>query len=900
MVSKTIKATVGQKIAYKIIKDGFKTENGTIDVTSDMDTNVSLETPSTPYTSNIDYSIVENDAFPSIFKLNEDVVLPDDSVLEKNDYLLYPKGEYLVTDDSNEMVYENNFIVNGSVKNIGYTFSNFSSSNYLTLNGLFNPGSNVWETVIKINTTNLSSGGNCWLMGSNTSSNLSWLIGLLTTNSPYSRVYLSSNGSSWDIASGVDGSHQYALYTDYWLKFEFTGNQYILSYSTDGQNFIQDIVINSSTPISNNQPIQIGNNEQHNAYFPGTVDLSETYIKIDGEIWWKPQVANVSYNYNINGTCALVRDGVAKGFNTENYLRLNPMPVATTTLVDLIFKGMTTDLNSHNTLIANTSSEQLFAIRYNNNKSFSLYNNGWVDGVNTLSTNVWYWFRVTFDGTTWTGYTLEDKNYTKETLPEISEWRQEWATSSLYLTGNVFNIGFNPFTTGEYWKGSIDLSQSSITLDNELWWNGTNHQQIGYWDANGVTKGFSTSNYLTLSTAFKPTGDWEIVLKFQMNESVSREQGLFGYNGTGLFKICLGGNNRMILSLSTVDNDWNIGEITGTTDIELNKFYWVKAEFNGNIYKLSLSDNGIDYNLEGTLETSSIPVFPDTTYLGVVNHNYNSLAGSIDLNESYINIDGKLWWQGISKNKFKKSNIKMIGSPNIDMNGVVSNFSDYNYIQFPHVVNNETEIFTTFTTGTDISNMANILTFIGAGEIYIRDSVLQTWNIETGTDMTLTSMLPNTMYSLRMKMNPNGRTITIYDADNTIIVEQTINDSGATFNNTSIINFGFYNANSSFRYWKGSIDLANTYVIIDDVKYNLLENDGRYLQGIFDESFVDNYNQEQSVKLYNTVSSNTNALTITNDNVTDGLYSQYIDNITIPSREKQFTYNIDDKVWEEI
>lgn len=898
MVSKTIKATVGQKIAYKIIKDGFKTVNGTIDVTSDMDTNVSLETPSTPYTSNLDYSIVENDAFPSIFKLNEDVVLPDDSVLEKNDYLLYPKGEYLVTDDSGKIVYEPNFTPRGSIKLFGNTVSNFSNDSYLALPQTFNPGNKPWEMVFKVNTGLLNSSTNCWIVGNNPHPYSSVVFGF-TSGSYKSCVYLSSYGSGWDMAVGVSGSYTYELHKNYWIKMEFTGTQYILSYSKDGVEYIQDIIINQTTPIKSGNPLLIGSHENNSSYFSGTVDLSETYIKIDGEIWWKPQVANMSYNYNINGACALVRDGVAKGFNTENYLRLNPMPVATTTLVDLIFKGMTTDLNSHNTLIANTSSEQLFAIRYNNNKSFSLYNNGWVDGVNTLSTNVWYWFRVTFDGTTWTGYTLEDKNYTKETLPEISEWRQEWTTSSLYLTGNVFNIGFNPFTTGEYWKGSIDLSQSSITLDNELWWNGTNHQQIGYWDDNGVTKGFSTSNYLTLSTAFKPTSAWEIVLKFKMNEAVGREQGLFGYNGTGLFKICVGGNNRVILSLSTVDNDWNIGEITGTTDIELNKFYWVKAEFNGNIYKLSLSDNGIDYNLEGTLETSSIPVFPDTTYLGVVNRNYNSLAGSIDLNESYIKINDKLWWQGISKNKFKKGNFKMIGNPIIDMNGVVSNFSDYNYIEFPYAGNNETEIFTTFTTGTDISNMANILTFLGAGEIYIRDSVLQTWNIETGTDMTLTSMLPNTMYSLRMKMNPNGRTITIYDANNTIIVEQTINDSGATFTNTSVINFGFYNANSTFRYWKGSIDLANTYVIIDDVKYNLLENDGRYLKGIFDESFVDNYNQEQVVKLYHTMSKN-NGLTITNDKVNDEnvLYSQYIDNVTIPPRTTQFTYNIDNESWE--
>ena len=912
MVSKTVKTKVGQKITYKIIKDGFKTENGTIDVTSDMDTNVSIETPSTPYTSNIDYSIVENDRFPSIFKLNEDLTLPDDSILEKNEYLLHPRGEYFVEYDSGEKVYDNNFTVNGSVKNVGYIFSNFNTSNYLTLNGLFNPGSNVWETVIKINTTNLSSGGNCWLMGSNTSSNLSWLIGLLTASSPYSRVYLSSNGSSWDIASGVDGSHQYALYTDYWLKFEFTGSQYILSYSTDGQNFIQDIVINSTTPISNNQPIQIGNNEQHNAYFPGTVDLSETHIKIDGEIWWKPNVLNMTGWYSTVGSRGNKQDGIVKGFNPNNYLRLNPMPISTTTKsVDLIFKGMSQDLSSHNALIANISSEQYFGIR-NTNKSFSVYNNGWVNGVNTLYPNIWYWFKVTLNGTKWTGYTLEDKNYTKETLPDISEWRQEWTTSSLVLTTNVFNLGFNPITTDEYWKGSLDLSQSSITLDGELWWDGTEYETIGFWNDENEFGGFTSSNYLTTSSYMPICNNWEVGLKIKTADIARAE-------GQSIFSIGDISSEYCFMNLAFATNGTNMYLKTGNdsnTNI-LNKslvspakdatYYYIKVVIEENKSAVYFSTTGFENMTlkqeveSGTPITNNVPIkIGYDPRLGK-----GPFSGSFGLDECYIKIDNKLWWKGILKNKFRKGNFKEIGSPSLDMNGVVSNFSDYNYIQFPYVVNNETEIFTKFTTGSDISNMPNLITIFnssnqGGGEIYIYNNEFQTWNMAISTNVTLVSALPNTSYQARMKLNPSGRTITIYDAEGNVITEHTENDSGATFTNTSVINFGFLNSNQTSRFWKGSIDLANTYVIVDGVKYNLLENDGVYLQGIFDESFVDNYTEEQSVKLYNTVSSDTNTLTITEDNVTDGLYSQYIDNITIPSRSKQFTYNIDDEVWEEI
>lgn len=883
MVSKTIKATVGQKIAYKIIKDGFKTVNGTIDVTSDMDTNVSLETPSTPYTSNIDYSIVENDAFPSIFKLNEDVVLPDDSVLEKNDYLLYPKGEYLVTDDSGKMVYENNFTINGSIKNVGYTFSNFSSSNYLTLQERFNPGNKPWEFVTKFNLTSTSNGYFIGYIGS----------GLFRVSVWEGKVGIgmSTVTNDWDICD-LSSESTISTNTDYWVKAEFTGSAYNLYLSTDGIEYKLEASQESTSIVTFPETTCIGCGGGNRTNLKGSMDLSETYIKIDGEIWWKPQVANVSYNYNINGTCALVRDGVAKGFNTQNYLRLETMPSEITS-ADLIFKGMTPDLNSHNALIAHINSEQYYGIRYNSNKSFSIYNGSWIDGTNTLSVNTWYWFRVKFDGTNWVGYTLEDKDYTSETLPEISEWRQEWTTPNGFLAGNIFNIGFNPLTADEYWKGSVDLEQSSIIINDEVFWNGTNHQQIGYWDANGVIKGFSTSNYLTLNREFVSNNNATYVLKFTTGDDITTDQVII--------------QKRYFIDIEISASEgvlfytWSPSRRTSWFTPEANTTYWIKVVIDGLNRTYSYSTNGIDYSEGITIEDASLST-TDIANLCLGLHSVqfaNPFLGSIDLNESYINIDDKLWWQGISKNKFKKGNFKMIGNPTISMNGVVSNFSDYNYIQFLYVGNNETEIFTTFTTGADISNMGNVITFLGGGEIYIRDSVIQTWNIETATDITLTSILPNTMYSLRMKMNPNGRTITIYDANNTIIVEQTINDSGATFNNNSIVNFGFYNANSTSRYWRGSIDLANTYVIINDVKYNMLENDGRYLQGIFDESFVDNYNQEQVVKLYHTMSKN-NGLTITNDKVNDGnvLYSQYIDNVTIPPRTTQFTYNIDNESWE--
>ena len=723
MVSKKIKSIVGQKINYKIIKDGFKTENGTIDVTSDMDTNILLETPSEPYISNIDYSIVEKENCAPILKLNQDLILPDDSVLEKNNYLIYPKGKYLVVDDEltgdTGTTYENNFSICGDVKNFGSVFSNFNFVSYITLPKPFKPGDKSWEIVFKIIPSTVNSmqrligqiGGFYATIGGEIQSNGTLGFGVTSTN------------STWNIA-WLSGTTVLNPNTLYWIRLSFTGTEYKFELSTDGKEYNLENSVVNSTPIyqGDDSIINLGYHGNNSTYrYLGSIDLDGTYIKIGDEYWWKPQINNMLENFIKSGS-PTITNGIVNNFSSSNYITLD--------------------------------------------NSF-------------VSKNATYVFKVTFPSSMSSSQCIFEQDY----------------FANMEFRGN--------------------------TQDLRAWnWQNSQYEKI--------------------------------------------------------------------------------------MDITFGKTYWFKMVINDSVKTYSYSEDGQDYIEAYVMNDNATNTTTSNFFIGVTSRRGNIFQGSIDLKESYIKINDELVWEGFKKNKFKKGNFKINGSPIINENGVISNFSDSNYIQFLYVVNNETEIFTKFTTGSDISNMPNLITIVnssnqGGGEIYINNNAFQTWNMASSTDVTLANALPNTSYQAKMKLNPSGRTITIYDAEGNVITEHTENDSGATFTNTSIINFGFLNPNNTSRHWKGSIDLANTYVIIDGVKYNLLENAGVYLQGIFDESFVDNYNQEQVVKLYHTMSKD-NGLTITNDKVNDEnvLYSQYIDNITIPSRSKQFNYNIDDEVWEEI
>lgn len=202
----------------------------------------------------------------------------------------------------------------------------------------------------------------------------------------------------------------------------------------------------------------------------------------------------------------------------------------------------------------------------------------------------------------------------------------------------------------DFYNKVVEEYQNS---SNTKQWIKSNVNYVGsVKDNQGVLSEFSTSNYATLPNRFAPTASdtWEVVLK--INRLSTNDGGLLGYNSSGLFNFNIV-SSKLCLHLSTVTNSWNIGEITGQTTLSTNTDYWVKVAFDGSSYQIFLSTDGDLYTIEGTLTSSSVPVYPTTTMLGICNtfaHN-----GIIDLNESYININGERWWTGVNNLEYKKN-----------------------------------------------------------------------------------------------------------------------------------------------------------------------------------------------------------------------------------------------------
>lgn len=186
----------------------------------------------------------------------------------------------------------NNFTVEGSptINQSTGVVNNFGSDSWLTLPEVFNPGSNTWEVMFKVVTGTVENESH-WVIGTGI-----WgtdFQGFTLGYEPFSKLcfYLSESGESWDIAGYTEGETTLLDNTLYYFKLQFTGTEYILSLSTDGTNWNTEATVESSTPIYVSQsPLAIGsnlwNNEANTTYWDGSIDLSESYIKINNQVWW--------------------------------------------------------------------------------------------------------------------------------------------------------------------------------------------------------------------------------------------------------------------------------------------------------------------------------------------------------------------------------------------------------------------------------------------------------------------------------------------------------------------------------------------------------------------------------------------------------------------------------------
>ena len=172
--------------------------------------------------------------------------------------------------------------------------SGISSSSSATIQS-FQPGSSTWEAFFKVTTGNDTSIGSRIAVLNRTVTALNKRGGIhFGIEGGKFAWWMSTNGTTFNLASGQTGTHSIQSNTTYWVKVNWDGTKYTLAYSLtgDADSFVTDITKTSSTPLAfhpdSPEYAQIGTGAGAGAAGSlASIDLNSSYIKVNDEIWWE-------------------------------------------------------------------------------------------------------------------------------------------------------------------------------------------------------------------------------------------------------------------------------------------------------------------------------------------------------------------------------------------------------------------------------------------------------------------------------------------------------------------------------------------------------------------------------------------------------------------------------------
>lgn len=264
--------------------------------------------------------------------------------------------------------------------------------------------------------------------------------------------------------------------TKYWTKLTFNGTSYIASRSTDGINYtVAGSLTTTKKIISNLQPFVIGTNDLHVDPFQGKIYPADSYIKINGQMWWQGGSGTLTLKagsklYYPNGisdtlNCNIINNvnidnGIASNFSINNYLKPNPainLNSGDSWEINMAFKGSKGDIVG----IAETSSSAILII----SPTKFVVSGNTIAVIDDCNKNTKYWYKLSFTGSEYFAYRSTDG----ETFTLLGSLA---LSGKLYSGSNIY-FGFKPYGgESDVFDGEIDISQSYIKIDNEIAWQG--------------------------------------------------------------------------------------------------------------------------------------------------------------------------------------------------------------------------------------------------------------------------------------------------------------------------------------------------------------------------------------------------------------------------------------------
>lgn len=174
-------------------------------------------------------------------------------------------------------------------------------------------------------------------------------------------------------------------------------------------------------------------------------------------------------------------------------------------------------------------------------------------------------------------------------------------------------------------------------------------------DENGIANFIKDNSWIKINQSFNP-GDqkWEMVTKISLTRFTSNYDAIFGKTGNYNPPVLMNYNGKLLLDVSSNDTIWNIAEEKeGITTLELNKWYWIKVEYDKQKYQVLISDDGKNYIQDIVVNDSTVTYQGSEVVFGRnVSYNGQQLYGKIDLTQTYIKYESEYLFKG---NKYLKT-----------------------------------------------------------------------------------------------------------------------------------------------------------------------------------------------------------------------------------------------------
>ena len=447
----------------------------------------------------------------------------------------------------------------------------------------------------------------------------------------------------------------------------------------------------------------------------------------------------------------------------------------------------------------------------------------------------------------------------------ISEDNETWysaSTTNNYSSTFNFDLGLE-YNNNTPWCGTIYLEDCYLKINNQTVWTGVRYLPnydincitVGTLNDNiGIVSGFSTSNYLKHSGFLLSSPDFEIVFKFKNNSTANPSwnpifDSIARNSGNGLLIWTSQYYTNVISAACEMQINSTQYHVHTPSDFNVlpNTWYYLKVKLTSSELQLTISENE-DFSDSVTVSTPTNGNYYSTNsdiWFGkeqLWGSNFY-FDGYLDMNKSYIKINNKLWWTGL---KYKNTNTyKAFESeypPEIEGtisgtltndNGIISGFSGSSRVimSTPLAPNgNPWELIIKAKVNSNFRDTWNSLfgreEMSGGMNLHISSggTIKNEWS-SNGSSWNIGSITGNTVLTVdKWYWVKTGWTGTQYYLS---LSEDGINytSQGTRSSTTPMYNapnpqyIGNHYGDGTWKYFRGTIDLNETYFTINNIIY---------------------------------------------------------------------------------